>query len=135
MNHRIAILLFTAANLIVPLSILGQDSVNFPTIGEVLRLDKEIDQVIVKDAKIEVLSSGFTWSEGPAWVNEDGYLIFSDVWENRVIKWQEGVGAEVFLEPSGYTGIGHYSRGLGSNGLAMDNLGRLISCDLSLIHI
>ena len=129
MNYRIAILLFTAANLIVPLAILGQDSVNFPTIGEVLRLDKEIDQVIDKDAKIEVLSSGFTWSEGPAWVNEDGYLIFSDVWENRVIKWQEGVGAEVFLEPSGYTGIGHYSRGLGSNGLAMDNLGRLISCD------
>ncbi|MCH2613277.1 MAG: hypothetical protein MKZ70_01090, partial [Opitutales bacterium] len=71
--------------MIVPLSILGQDSVNFPTIGEVLRLDKEIDQVIDKDAKIEVLSSGFTWSEGPAWVNEDGYLIFSAVWETRVL--------------------------------------------------
>ena len=66
MNNRIAILLFYAATLIAPFSILGQDSVNFPSIGEVLRLDKELDQVIDKDAKIEVLSSGFTWSEGPA---------------------------------------------------------------------
>ena len=129
MNRPIAILIFSAVTLIVPFSILAQDSVNFPNIGEVLRMDKDLDQVIDKDAKIEVLSSGFTWSEGPAWVKEGGYLIFSDVWENRVIKWQEGVGAEVWLEPAGYTGIGHYSRGLGSNGLAMDNLGRLISCD------
>ena len=96
MNHRIAILLCFASTLIAHFSILAQDSVNFPTIGEVLRLDKELDQVIDKDAKIEVLSSGFTWSEGPAWVKEGGYLIFSDVWENRVIKWQEGVARRCF---------------------------------------
>ena len=107
----------------------AQDSLNFPSIGEVVLLDKGLNALIDKDAKIEVLSSGFTWSEGPAWVKDGDFLLFSDVWENRVIKWKEGVGAEVFLEPSGYTGIGHYSRGLGSNGLAMDGLGRLVSCD------
>ena len=129
MNLRVTITLLFATTFFSPRALHGQDSVNFPTIGEVIRIDKELDYIIDKDAKIEVLTSGFSWSEGPVWVKGGGYLIFSDVWENRVIKWEEGVGAEVWLEPSGYTGTGHYSRGLGSNGLAMDNLGRLISCD------
>tara|TARA_B100001057_G_scaffold476888_1_gene545462 strand:+ start:6435 stop:7247 length:813 start_codon:yes stop_codon:yes gene_type:complete len=57
------------------------------------------------------------------------FLLFSDVHRNQIVKWTEGVGAEVYLEPSGYTGHGTYSLGLGSNGLAIDDEGRLISCE------
>jgi gluconolactonase len=113
----------------LPCFLHAQDSINFPSIGEVLRFDKQMDSLVASDAKIEVISSGFTWSEGPVWVKEGNFLLFSDVHRNKVIKWTEGVGAETFLEPSGFTGIGHYSTGLGSNGLAIDAAGRLISCE------
>ncbi len=107
----------------------AQDSTNFPSIGKVLRFDDSMDALIDKDAKIEVLSSGFSWGEGPVWIEDGGFLLFSDVHRNQVIKWTEGIGAEIFLEPSGFTGIGNYSTGLGSNGLAIDAAGRLISCE------
>jgi len=111
------------------ITIHGQDSTNFPHIGEVIRFDPSMDQLVDPDAEIEVLSSGFAWGEGPVWVEDGDFLLFSDVHRNQVIKWTEGIGAEVFLEPSGFTGIGHYSLGLGSNGLAIDDEGRLVSCE------
>ncbi len=110
-------------------TLVAQDSTNFPSIGSVLRFDPSMDALVAKDAQIEVLSSGFAWGEGPVWSQEGNFLLFSDVHRNRVFKWTEGVGAEIFLEPSGFTGIGHYSTGLGSNGLAFDGQGRLVSCE------
>jgi len=107
----------------------GQDSTNFPTLGNVLRFDDSMSAIVDGNAGIEVLSSGFAWGEGPVWVKDGDFLLFSDVHRNRVIKWTEGVGAETFLEPSGFSGVGHYSLGLGSNGLAVDAEGRLISCE------
>ena len=118
-----------AAIIAIPSFLIAQDSVNFPSIGEVLRFDDKMDMLVADVVEIEVLSSGFAWSEGPVWVKEGNFLLFSDVHRNKVIKWTEGIGAEIFLEPSGFTGIGHYSRGLGSNGLAIDSAGRLISCE------
>ncbi len=108
---------------------LAQDSTNFPSLGEVLRFDDSMEALVAEDARIEVLSSGFAWGEGPVWIDDGDFLLFSDVHRNQVIKWEEGVGASVFLEPSGFTGIGNYSLGLGSNGLAVDAEGRLISCE------
>ena len=119
----------TLVVLIAAQSVFGQDTQNFPAIGEVLRFDKKMDALIDPSARIEVLSSGFAWGEGPVWIKEGNYLLFSDVHRNQVIKWTEGVGAEVFLEPSGFTGVGDYSLGLGSNGLAIDDRGRLVSCE------
>ena len=119
----------TVVVLIAVQSVFGQDTQNFPAIGEVLRFDKKMDALIDPSARIEVLSSGFAWGEGPVWIKEGNYLLFSDVHRNQVIKWTEGVGAEVFLEPSGFTGLGDYSLGLGSNGLAIDDQGRLVSCE------
>ena len=121
--------LFIAFLLVLSLPARGQDSTNFPALGQVLRFDDSMGDVVASDARIEVLSSGFAWGEGPVWIKDGGYLLFSDVHRNRVIKWVEGTGAEVFLEPSGFSGIGHYSLGLGSNGLAVDAEGRLISCE------
>ncbi len=111
----------TLVALIAAQSIFGQDTQNFPAIGEVLRFDKKMDALIDPSARIEVLSSGFAWGEGPVWIKQGNYLLFSDVHRNQVIKWTEGVGAEVFLQPSGFTGVGDYSLGLGSNGLAIDD--------------
>lgn len=119
----------TVVVLIAAQSVFGQDTQNFPAIGEVLRFDKKMDALNDPSARIEVLSSGFAWGEGPVWIKEGNYLLFSDVHRNQVIKWTEGVGVEVFLEPSGFTGLGDYSLGLGSNGLAIDDQGRLVSCE------
>lgn len=125
--------------LILAVSLLGvspvpghaQDSTNYPTLGEVVRIDPRLDQLIDKDAKIEVLSSGFDWSEGPVWVGDakDGYLLFSDIPRNSVMKWKEGTGASLFMKPSGYTGVAHYGGEPGCNGLILDPQGRLVSCE------
>jgi len=112
----------------------AQHSVNFPTIGEVLRFDEALDALLDPDAKIEVLSSGFAWSEGPVWVEEDahpfgGYLLFSDIPNNLVVRWDEGKGAAPWLRPAGYTGVEDYGAEPGSNGLMLDKLGRLVLCE------
>lgn len=97
--------------------------------GKIVYEDPAFEKLLSKDAKIEVLASGFDWSEGPVWVKEGGYLLFSDVPKNKVYKWDEKEGLSVFLEPSGYTGRGVYSDEPGSNGLIIDNKGRLVSCE------
>lgn len=112
----------------------AQDSVNFPTIGEIIKLDDSLEQLIDIEADIEVLSSGFLWSEGPVWVPEKehphgGYLLFSDIPNNRVVRWDEGKGAETWLKPSGYTGAEPYGGEPGCNGLLLDAEGQLISCE------
>ena len=58
-----------------------------------------------------------------------GHLVFSDVPQNKVYQWKEGAGLSVFLEPSGYTGLPGYSKEQGSNGLAINAAGELISCE------
>jgi gluconolactonase len=99
------------------------------TIGEIIRLDPDLDFLIEPNAKIEVLADGFKWSEGPTWVKNGGYLIFSDVPQNTVFKWKEDEGITEFLKPSGYTGRGTYSNEPGSNGLIISLDGKLISCE------
>jgi gluconolactonase len=109
----------------------AQDTRNFPVIGTIHRLDPKLDELIPKDAKIEVLSSRFEWAEGPVWDKASGTLFFSDVIANQVMQWKEGEGVHVYLRPSGYTGPlrPRYSMEPGSNGLMMDREGRLISCE------
>lgn len=102
---------------------------NYPTIGKVVRLDPALDALIPKDAKIEVLASGFDWAEGPVWVKDGGFLLFSDVPQNTIYKWKEKEGISVFLKPSGYTGVGEYSKEPGSNGLIINRKGELVSCE------
>jgi gluconolactonase len=117
-------------------SMLADDLTPRPTIGEILRLDAAADSLLPTDAKIEVLGSGLDWSEGPVWIPKagtqpqgGGYVVFSDVPRNQVMKWKEGEGMSVFLKPSGYTGIGEYSPEPGSNGLNINSRGELISCE------
>ncbi|MFM7522534.1 MAG: SMP-30/gluconolactonase/LRE family protein [Planctomycetota bacterium] len=100
-----------------------------PTLGSIERLDPRFDALVPKDAKIEVLASGFVWAEGPVWVKAEGHLLFSDIPNNRVHKWKPGQGLSVFLEPAGFTGPGAYGSERGSNGLTLDRQGLLISCE------
>jgi gluconolactonase len=100
-----------------------------PTIGEIVRLDDRINELVGLDAKIEVLGSGFEWAEGPVWVRDGGYLLFSDIPRNSIMKWTEAEGVTLFLKPSGFTGHVDYGREPGSNGLTLDHSGRLVACE------
>ena len=113
----------------LPHTAVAQATTNFPVIGTIHRNDPQLDELIPKDAKIEVLSSRFKWAEGPIWVKDGGFLLFSDVIANQVMKWKEGEGVSVYLRPSGYTGLYPYSKEPGSNGLTLDSKGRLCSCE------
>lgn len=115
--------------LIVFLTFTAMAQKSYPTLGKIVVEDPSFEKLLSKDARIEVLASGFEWSEGPVWVKDGGYLLFSDVPKNKVYKWDEKEGLSVFLEPSGYTGRGVYSDEPGSNGLIIDNKGRLVSCE------
>ncbi len=101
----------------------------YPTLGTIQYDDPRFEKLIPKGTSLEVLASGFDWSEGPVWVKEGGYLLFSDVPENTIFKWSEKEGLGTFLKPSGYTGVGTYGNEPGSNGLTIDRQGRLITCE------
>ena len=99
------------------------------TIGSIERIDPELDALVNVDAKVEVIADGFDWSEGPLWLEKQNMLIFSDVPKNIVYKWTEGNGKETYLAPSGYTGSSlNYSGEPGSNGLLLNNDGKLVLC-------
>ena len=99
------------------------------TIGQIIRIDPAFDNLISKDAKIEILADSFAWSEGPVWVKNGGFVLFSDIPNNTIFKWKEGEGLSVFLKPSGYTGRMPYSHEPGSNGLIINNKGQLVACE------
>ena len=107
----------------------------YPTIGEIIRVDAKLDSLLPADAKIEVIGSGFDWCEGPVWVpatkdGEGGYLLFSEIPSNSVRRWSEDQDAvSIFLQPSGYTGLGKYSGEPGCNGLVLNAAGELLSCE------
>jgi len=97
--------------------------------GEIRRFDPRLDAIVPADAKMEKLAEGFEWSEGPVWVRDGGYLLFSDIPNNAVMKWKEGEGISLFLKPAGYTGSAAPSGEPGSNGLLIDKEGRLVLCE------
>jgi gluconolactonase len=107
----------------------AQDTRNFPTLGRIIKEDPRLDELIAPGTNIEVLSSGFEWSEGPVWLPKEKALLFSDIPSNAVMIWREGAGTKLYLKPSGYTGLPDYGREPGSNGLLLDAQGRLVSCE------
>jgi gluconolactonase len=98
------------------------------TMGKVTRLDPRIDKLIPKDAVIEKLATGFKWSEGPVWLPKEKALVFSDIPNNRVMRWSATDGLSVYLRPAGYTGAKVRGGETGSNGLILDSEGNLVLC-------
>jgi gluconolactonase len=78
---------------------------------------------------MEKLAGGLIWCEGPTWIKDGGYVLFSDIPRNSVMKWKEGEGLSLFMRPAGYTGVVPYGREPGSNGLLTDPQGRVVFCE------
>ena len=96
----------------------------------ITRFDPELDALIDVAAPIEPIATGYRWTEGPVWITQGGYLLFSDVPANAVHRWKQGEGARPFLQPSGLSGpVPVGIREAGANGLAVDSAGRLIMAD------
>ena len=97
---------------------------------EVERNDSALDAILPASAKLEKLVDGFAFTEGPVWVPDgEGYLLFSDPNNNVIYRMTPDGDVSVYLTKSGYTGenIGEY-RQPGSNGLTLDEQGRLTIC-------
>lgn len=99
--------------------------------GMVRRHSAELDTIVDINTPIEQVGWGYQWSEGPVWVKNANYLLFSDPRANKIYKWTPGtVGTTTFLEPSGLAGAPNPAiREAGSNGLAIDASGALVMCD------
>ena len=100
------------------------------SLGRLDAVDPAFFELIDENAVIEVMAEGFQWSEGPVWIpkrdQKPGYLLFSDVPEDRIHRWSAAGGLDVWMEPSGYTGDVPRGGEPGSNGLFLDRDGRLI---------
>jgi gluconolactonase len=93
---------------------------------EVVRLDAAMDAIVGPNPKIFKLAEGFKFTEGPIWVRDGSYLLFSDPNSNIIYKYRKDGELSVFRQPSGYAGadIAEYGQP-GSNGLTLDQEGRL----------
>src|SRR5690606_7565278 len=82
-------------------------------------LDPRFKRHAIGNAAVERLVTGLRWSEGPVWFGDGRYLLFSDIPNNRMLRWDEQTGAtSVFRQPSN-----------NSNGNTRDRQGRLITCE------
>src|SRR5688572_11857655 len=85
---------------------------------EIERLSPRASSVLPDDSRLELVATGFVFTEGPLWDPSTRSLLFSDIPADRIYRWSEGGAAEVFREPSGK-----------SNGLTWDLQGRLTACE------
>ncbi len=97
-------------------------------IGEIEKHSPDLDKYVGQSSKIEILAKGFEWSEGPVWVDKINSVLFSDVPENKIYKWNENEGLSVYIEPSGYSGKVPTSKKDGSNGLILNSKNELLVC-------
>ena len=90
--------------------------------GRIEQIAPELEKIIAKSEPIQELAEGFGGPQGPAegplWWKEGRYLLFSDIHNNRRMKYVPGGGVSVFLEPTNR-----------ANGLTRDLQGRLIACE------
>ena len=85
----------------------------------VLVLDDEFRRLVNATARLEKVASGYRWVEGPAYFPASRYLIWSDIPNDRILRYDEVSGAvHVFRQPS------HFS-----NGNTVDRQGRLVTCE------
>lgn len=77
-------------------------------------------------AELEIVGDGFVWTEGPLWIEEGKYLLFSDIPNNVIHKYEPDVGVGVYLERSGATGLFEGDDQQGSNGLLLNSQNQLV---------
>lgn len=82
-------------------------------------LDPRFKRLAIANVHLEQLATGFRWAEGPAYFPAGRYLLWSDIPNDRVMRWDETDGSvSVFQQPAFH-----------SNGHTVDREGRLISCE------
>jgi gluconolactonase len=82
-------------------------------------VDQSFARYRLNATKVEQLASGFRWAEGPVWFGDGRYLLWSDIPNNRIMRWDEETGAaSVFRKPSNF-----------ANGNTRDRQGRLLTCE------
>ena len=81
-------------------------------------LDPEFGSFFMGNAPVKQLATGFDWVEGPVWFGDAGCLLFSDIPNNRIMRWTPSTGISIYREPSNY-----------ANGHTRDRQGRLVSCE------
>jgi gluconolactonase len=82
-------------------------------------VDERFRRLVVKHEVVERLWTGGRWLEGPVWFGDGRFLVFSDIPNNRMLRWTEETGqVTVFRQPSNH-----------SNGNTRDRQGRLITCE------
>jgi gluconolactonase len=86
-------------------------------------IDPVFGRYVLGNAPVKRLATGFDWVEGPVWFGDAGCLLFSDIPNNRILRWTEE-GISTFRQPSNY-----------SNGHTRDRQGRLISCEHGLRRV
>ena len=82
-------------------------------------LDRRFARLVNQSAKLELLDASSRWAEGPAYVPAGRYVVWSDIPNDRLLRWDEGSGqVSVFRSPSQY-----------ANGNTLDRQGRLVTCE------
>src|ERR671911_1028964 len=82
-------------------------------------LDPRFDRYRLHNAAVERIATGYRWVEGPVWFGDHHCLVWSDIPNNRMLRWDEATGAvTVFRSPSNH-----------ANGHTRDRQGRLVSCE------
>ena len=82
-------------------------------------VDSRFQKYVLGSAALERLWTGGRWTEGPVWFGDGRFLLWSDIPNNRIMRWLEETGeVSVFRSPSNY-----------SNGNTRDRSGRLITCE------
>src|SRR5215212_11919923 len=82
-------------------------------------LDERFQPLVNSNARLEILYQGCRWAEGPAYFPAGRYLLWSDIPNDRMLRWDETTGqVGVFRQPSGF-----------SNGNILDGHGRLVTCE------
>lgn len=84
-------------------------------------VDDRFKSCIAGAARLEKLYEGTRWAEGPVWFGDRGCLLWSDIPNDRILRWSEETGVSVYRQPAGY-----------SNGNTRDGDGRLITCQHGL---
>ncbi|MCP5153364.1 MAG: SMP-30/gluconolactonase/LRE family protein [Ectothiorhodospiraceae bacterium] len=82
-------------------------------------LDPRFEKYWIKLAAVERLFTGCRWAEGPVWFGDGRYLLWSDIPNNRILRWDEETGrTSVYRRPSDF-----------ANGHTRDRQGRLVTCE------
>jgi gluconolactonase len=81
-------------------------------------LDPRFGRYLLGNCKVERLYTGTLWAEGPCWFADGRFLVWSDIPNDRMLRWVDGLGVDVFRLPANHT-----------NGHTRDRQGRLVSCE------